>query len=101
MHRLSPSFRFRGFFSTLVEKRFNRVVIFSTAAVLFAEILQIVLGLLLGILGCSLGVGVWIQQMNRFMQALRFIAGALTAGNVGAREHARHAGTQAIEVESQ
>src|SRR5437660_7952793 len=91
--------RIRDFLSNLAEQSAQSFDGFSPASGLRAEILQIVLGLLLGVLGCSLGVRAGIQLMNRFVQALGLVTdGALAAGKVRIGLYAGYLSAQAVKL---
>src|SRR6267142_6747319 len=90
---------FGNFLSNLAEQSAQSFDGFSPASGLRAEILQIVLGLLLGVLGCSLGVRAGIQLMNRFGQALGLVTdGALAAGKVRIGLHGGDLSAQAVKL---
>src|SRR6266700_1264959 len=95
-----PFFNFVSAFLKFNEIAVEPRLAFPSTSRLHAGVFQIVLGLLLGVFGRSLGVCTGIQQMNRFVQALRFLAiGNFATGHISARMHSRDARAQAIEVE--
>src|SRR5258707_3441694 len=93
-------FSLRGFLQPARRKPFNCLELFP-ASILRAEFLQVVLGLLLGVLGAALGVRAGIQLMDGLVQSFGFVANrAFAPGQIRVAVHARTFRPQAVEFHS-